>query len=62
MQLWQYCLLVLVTARSLYMFRTLSGSIIRSTKTVVAATGSRHRSGWCISSKDVQGRLPCTMS
>jgi len=29
MQLWQYCLLV--TARSLYMFRTLSASIIRST-------------------------------
>ena len=29
-QLWQYCLLV--TARSLYMFRTLSASIIRSTK------------------------------
>jgi hypothetical protein len=34
MQLWQYCLLV--TARSLYMFRRLSASIIRSTKTVVA--------------------------
>ena len=30
MHLWQYCLLV--TARSLYMFRTLSASIIRSTK------------------------------
>ena len=30
MQLWQYCLLV--TARSLYMFRTLSASIIRSSK------------------------------
>jgi len=30
MQLWQYCLLV--TARSLYMFRKLSVSIIRSTK------------------------------
>ena len=30
MQLWQYCLLV--TARLLYMFRTLSTSIIRSTK------------------------------
>ena len=30
MQLWQYCLLV--TARLLYMFRTLSASIIRSTK------------------------------
>ena len=37
MQLWQYRLLV--TARSLYMFRTLSVSIISSTKTVVAATG-----------------------
>jgi len=30
MQLWQCCLLV--TARSLYMFRTFSASIIRSTK------------------------------
>jgi len=30
MQLWQYCLLV--TAVLLYMFRTLSASIIRSTK------------------------------
>jgi len=30
MQLWQYCLLV--TARLLYMFRTLSASIIGSTK------------------------------
>jgi len=30
MQLWQYCLLV--TARSLYMFRTLFASITRSTK------------------------------
>jgi hypothetical protein len=30
MQLWQYCLLV--TARLLYMFRTLSSSVIRSTK------------------------------
>ena len=56
MQLWQYCLLV--TARSLYMIRTLSASIIRSTKNC----SSSH---WCmswvgliyISSKDVQGRL-----
>jgi len=40
MQLWQYCLLI--TARLLYMFRTLSASIIRSTKTVVAATGACH--------------------
>jgi len=30
MQLWQYCLLVIT--RLLYMFRTLSASIIRSTK------------------------------
>jgi len=49
MQLWQYCLLV--TAKSLYMFRTLSASIIRSTKTVVATTGACHRSRWYISSK-----------
>jgi hypothetical protein len=40
MQLWQYCLLV--TARSFYMFRTLSATIIRSTKTAVAATGASH--------------------
>ena len=39
MQLWQYCLLV--TARSLYMFRTLSASIIRSTKNC----SSSH---WCM--------------
>jgi hypothetical protein len=43
MQLWQYRLLV--TARLLYMFRTLSASIIRSTKTVVVATGACHGSG-----------------
>jgi len=49
MQLWQYCLLV--TARSLYMFRTLPASIIRSTKTVVTATGACHGSGWCISAR-----------
>ena len=51
MQLWQYCFLV--TARSLYISRTLSASIIRSTKTVVAATGACHESGLYISSKDV---------
>ena len=39
-QIWQYCLLV--TARSLYMFRTLSASIIRSTKNC----SSSH---WCMS-------------
>jgi len=55
MQLRQYRLLV--TARLLYMFRTLSVSIIRSTKTVVAATGACHGSGWCISSKDVRSQL-----
>jgi len=40
MQLWQYCLLV--TARPLYIFRTLSASIIRSTKNC----SSSH---WCMS-------------
>jgi len=42
MQLWQYCLIV--TARSLYsfMFRTLSASIIRSTKNC-------NISRWCMS-------------
>jgi hypothetical protein len=42
-QLLQYCLLV--TARLLYMFRTLSAFIIRSTKNVVAATGAVHAMG-----------------
>ena len=41
--IWQYCLLV--TARSLYMFQKHPASIIRSTKTVVAATGACHESG-----------------
>ena len=40
MQLWQYCLLV--TAILFYMFRTLSATIIRSTKNC----SSSH---WCIS-------------
>ena len=40
MHLWQYCLLV--TARSLYMFRMLPASIIRSTKN----SSSSH---WCLS-------------
>ena len=49
MQLWQYCLLV--TARLLYMFRTLSASIIRSTKNC----SSSH---WCMSWATDLGR-PC---
>ena len=40
MQLWQYCLLV--TARSLYMVRTLPATIIRSTKNCSS-------SYWCMS-------------
>jgi len=40
MQLWQYCLLV--TTRLFYMFRTLSASIIRSTRNC----SSSH---WCMS-------------
>jgi len=40
MQLWHYCLLV--TARSLYGFRTLPASIIRSTKNC-------SNSHWCMS-------------
>ena len=40
MQLWQYYLLV--TARLLYMFRTLSAPIIRSTKNCI-------NSHWCMS-------------
>ena len=39
MQLWQFCLLV--TAKLLYMFRTLSASIIRSTKS--CRSGNRPR-------------------
>jgi hypothetical protein len=54
MQLLQYCLLV--TARLLYMFRTLSASIIRSTKNC----SSSH---WCISWVGmiyIQGNRPWT--
>jgi len=40
MQLWQYCLLV--TARLFYMFRTLSVSIIRSSKNC-------SKNNWCMS-------------
>jgi hypothetical protein len=47
---------LLVTARILYMFRTFTASIIRSTQTVVAATGACHGSGWCISNREVEGR------
>ena len=43
MQLWQYCLII--TVKLLYMFRKLSASIIRSTETVVAATGACHGLG-----------------
>jgi len=39
MQLWQYCLLI--SARSLYMFQTLSASTIRSTKNC-------NSSHWCM--------------
>ena len=60
MQLWQYYLLI--TAVSLYMFRTLSAPIIRSTKTVSAATGACHGSECCISSEDVQSRLSAAMT
>jgi hypothetical protein len=35
MQLWEYCLLV--TAKLLYMFRTLSASIISSTKNCISS-------------------------
>jgi len=30
-------------------------------ETVVTTTGACHESGWCISSKDVQGRLSATL-
>ena len=58
MQLWQYCLLV--TARSLYMIWKFSASIIRSTKNC-SNSGACHRSGWYISTNDVQGRLPTAL-
>jgi len=48
--------LAVLFVRSLYIFETLPASIIRSAKTVVTAIGACHGSGWCISSKDVQGR------
>jgi len=41
-------LFLLATASTLYMFRTLSAPIIRSTKTVVTATGACRESGWCL--------------
>ena len=50
----QYCFL-LTTASTLYMFRTLSVPIIRSTENC-SKTGACRGSGWCTSSKDVQGR------
>ena len=58
MQLWQYCLLV--TAKLLYMFRTLSASIIRSVNNCRSSHWCMPWVGmiYCISSKDVQGRLP----
>ena len=43
MQLWQYCLLV--TAKLLYMFRTLSALSSGVLTTVEAATGAFHESG-----------------
>ena len=44
MQLWQYCLLV--TAKSLYMLRTLSASIIRS-------INNCRSSHWCAAATDL---------
>ena len=56
MQLWQYCLLV--TAKLLYMFRTPSASIIRSTRNCISGHWYMSWVGMIyISSKDVQGRL-----
>ena len=47
---------------SLQDYSTCFGRFLRPSsgvlKTVVAATGECHGSGWYISSKDVQGRLP----
>jgi len=43
MQLWQYCLLV--TAKLLYTFRTLSASIIRSTNNCRSSHGCTMGSG-----------------
>ena len=44
MQLWQYCLLV--TARLLYVFRTLSASIIRSTVVLLMMDAESVRNMW----------------
>jgi len=45
MQLWQYCLLV--TAMLLYMFRTLTASIIRSTKNCRTVGSLYNIELWC---------------
>ena len=55
MQLWQYCLLVTARLHVSDAFLRPSSQVL---KTVVAATGACHGSGWYISSEDVRGRLP----
>jgi len=59
MQLCQYWLLL--TASSLYMFRTLSASIIRSTKNCSNSHWCMSWVGMMLSSMDVQGRLPTAL-
>jgi len=49
MQLWQYCLLV--TAKLLYIFRTLSASIIRSTIALAERDGTRAETRFRLSPK-----------
>jgi len=56
----QYCFL-LTAASTLYMFRTLSAPIIRSTKNCSNSHWCVSWVGWCMSSKDVQGRLSTTL-
>ena len=51
-------LCLLTTAITLYMFRTLSASIIRSTRNCSNRHCACHESGWCIFSEDVRGSSP----
>ena len=55
MQFWAVFFL-LTTARTIYMFRALSAPIIRSTKNCISNHWCVHWSGWCVSSRNVQGR------
>jgi len=60
------CNLGSIVYYSLQNYSTCFGRFLRPStgvlKTVVTATGACHGSGWCISSKDVRGRLPLAVT